>query len=422
MVDPEGEHHAQLLRLTWRTLGVALLIAGIAGTWSLTRGPDRLRKQTRTQAAARPGWKLRRRPGPPAATTLNAPTATKRNLGPSESPDLNRLAGQRVIYSYSGLQPPPLLLHLIHSGEAGGVILFATNIGSPEQIRAVIERLQNLSLTSPLRRRLLILTDQEGGEVRRLPGEPLLSEKQIGSSPDPTQSAAEMGHAAAENLASVGINVNLAPVLDIYRQSGDFIDQYQRSYSRDPAEVANAGAAFIAAQQSASVAATAKHFPGLGSASQSQNTDLGPVEINTPLAELRSIDELPYASAIAAGVKLVMLSWATYPALDPSSPAGLSPVVVHELRNRLGFRGVTITDDIDAGAVTRFGSLGYRSVQAIRAGADLILGAAADPARDGPNQGLEVMHAIASALAHHQLNEVEAQQAVARIASLRADP
>ena len=93
-----------------------------------------------------------------------------------------------------------------------------------------------------------------------------------------------------------------------------------------------------------------------------------------PRAGLRGVDELPYRAAIAAGVKLVMLSWAVYPALDPARPAGLSPAIVQgELRHRLGFRGVTITDALGAGALARFGGIGHRGQLAALAGMDLLL-------------------------------------------------
>jgi beta-N-acetylhexosaminidase len=219
------------------------------------------------------------------------------------------------------------------------------------------------------------------------------------------------------------MNLNLSPVLDVYRQAGNFIDEFQRSYSSNPRTVATLGAAFISGQQRTSVAATAKHFPGLGSASRRQNTDLGPVTLNSSLATLRNVDELPYKSAIAAGVKVIMSSWAIYPALDPHRPAGLSPTVIgSELRKRLGFKGVTITDGIDAGAVTPFGNLGKRAVLAATAGADLILCATTNPANNTPAEGITARNAIVAALAHHQLSQSSAQQAAARILALRAKP
>lgn len=104
------------------------------------------------------------------------------------------------------------------------------------------------------------------GLVRRLPGPPVLSEKQIGESAGPAAQATAAGTGAGQNLAGAGLNVNLAPVLDVYRTPDSFDDQFQRSYSMNPQTVADLGADFITAQQATGVAATAKHFPGLGTA------------------------------------------------------------------------------------------------------------------------------------------------------------
>jgi beta-N-acetylhexosaminidase len=336
---------------------------------------------------------------------------------------IQQLAGQRVIYAYSGLKPPAALLSAIRAGEAGGVILFAPNIASRAQIHGVVAGLQRTSLASPVHARLLILTDQEGGEVRRLPGAPALSEKQIGARPDGVSQAQAAGTGAGRNLAGAGVNANLAPVLDVFRQPGNFIDEFQRSYSSNSAVVRRLGAAFIAAQQRVGVAATAKHFPGLGAARRNQNTDLGPATLTTARARLRAVDEAPYEAAITAGVKLVMTSWAIYPALDARRPAGLSAAVIQgELRRHLGFRGVTITDGIDAGALTPFGSLSQRGVLAAAAGADLILCAAPLPSENTPAQGITVRRALASALTGHRLSLSAARQSASRILALRARP
>jgi beta-N-acetylhexosaminidase len=336
---------------------------------------------------------------------------------------LQQLAGQRIVYSYAGFRPPQSLLAAIRAGEAGGVIFFGPNVSSASQLRSVINELQSASRASPVHTRLLMLTDQEGGEVRRLPGAPVPSEKQIGESSAGNSAAGAAGAGAARTLQSAGINVNLAPVLDVYRQPGDFIDEFQRSYSSKSATVAKLGAAFISAQQRAGVAATAKHFPGLGAAARSQNTDLVPVTLRTSRATLRTIDEAPYVSAIAAGVKLVMTSWATYPGLDSHLPAGLSPTVIQgELRGRLGFRGVTITDGIDAGALAPFGGVANRSVLAASAGADLIVCATTNPDDNTPAIGVAARNAIASALAHHRLTVAAAEQAAGRILALRSNP
>jgi len=327
-----------------------------------------------------------------------------------------QLAGQRVIGSYPGLTPPQSLFTDISNGRVAGVIFFGENISSTSQIAGVVAQLRQAQAQSPVQVPLLLMTDQEGGTVRRLPGAPTLSEKQVGQSADPVAAATSAGTGAGQNLAGVGMNVNLAPVLDVYYKSGNFIDQYGRSYSNNPAVVTECGRAFVTAQQQTGVAATAKHFPGLGSATRSQNTDSGPVTLNVTLSKLRSFDEAPYPAAIGAGVKLVMVSWAIYPALDAGRPAGLSPTIVgNELRGRNGFTGVTITDAIEAGALSAFGTTGQRAVSAAGAGMDLILCSARDVA-----QGEAATSALASALTGGQLDRATFTAAVDRVTTLRA--
>ena len=327
-----------------------------------------------------------------------------------------QLAGQRVISSYPGLTPPQSLLNDITAGQTAGVIFFGGNISSDTQIAAVITQLRQDQAQSTIGVPLLLMTDQEGGKVRRLPGEPALSEKQIGASSDPVAAATSAGTGAGQNLAGVGMNVNLAPDLDVYYKSGNFIDRFQRSYSNDPAVAAECGGAFITAQQATGVAATAKHFPGLGSATKNQNTDTGPVTLTVNLTKLHTIDEVPYPTAVSAGVKLIMVSWAIYPALDAKLPAGLSPTVIgQELRGRNNFTGVTITDALEAGALKAFGSTGQKAVTAAGAGMDLILCSAQDP-----TQAEAATSALATALGNGQLDPTAFNAAVNRVTALRA--
>lgn len=324
-------------------------------------------------------------------------------------------AAQCVIHSYPGLTPPASLMNAIEEGRTAGVIFFGENIESLSQIESVVRSMNAAHASSPVRAPLLLMTDQEGGAVRRLPGEPVMSAKDVGASADPGQWADFTGSGAGTNLAGVGMNVNLAPVLDVYRKNGDFTDQYERSYSKSAAAVASCGTAFITAQQGAGVAATAKHFPGLGPASATQNTDLRPVTLTTSASTLRSVDEAPYRDAIAAGVKLVMLSWAVYTALDADRPAGLSPAVVAELRDRLGYTGVTITDALEAGALQSFGGTSQRAVAAAAAGMDLVLCSSR-----GVSQGDEAVAALSDALASGALDGPAFDAAAARVNALRA--
>ncbi len=360
---------------------------------------------------------------PPAlglAPGATSPSASGLLTAEKTLPKLNatQLAGQRVIYSYAGLTPPAQLISLIKAGDVAGVIFFSDNVSSISQMAAVSAQLQQAARapSDPVRLPLLLMTDQEGGQVRRLPGQPVLSAKQIGLAANPGATATTEGKLGAQNMRSAGMNVNLAPVLDVYRQAGNFIDEFGRSFSSNAGKVAKLGTLFAKAEQSQGVAATVKHFPGLGAATTNQDTDMRPVTLNVPLKQIRNVDELPYKSAIAAKVKLVMVSWAIYPALDGKNPAGLSSKIVQsELRTRLKFGGVTITDALEAGALNPFGGITKRATLAARAGMDLLL-----CAQGAPSEGQQAMNSLAYDYTHKSLNQAKFKAAVERILALRA--
>lgn len=412
-------HDARLRRIYLRRRAVALSV--VVALVALVAA--RLDHGSGAGAPTRPGAALSRGPdgyarrGAVRARGSSAAQGAGRTRALPLS--LDQLAGQRVIYAYSGLMPPASLLRVIRAGEAAGVILFAPNVTSVAQLRAVVDELQGANARSPVRAPLLILTDQEGGEVRRLPGAPELSEREIGQSADGVSLAGQAGTGAARDLLAAGVNVNLSPVLDVMRAPGGFIDQFHRSYGSDPEAVGRLGSAFITASQRLGVVAAAKHFPGLGAARLGQDTDSRPVTLRLPLATLRGVEEAPYRRAIAAGVKLVMTSWAMYPALAPGVPAGLSARVIEgELRGRLGYRGVTISDTLSAAALATYGSLPQRAVLAARAGADVMICSAID-GNDDPSDGLAVMRALARAIARGQLSRAAAESAAARVLGLR---
>jgi beta-N-acetylhexosaminidase len=279
---------------------------------------------------------------------------------------MRQLAGQHVITGFSGTSASKALLRRIHRGELGGVILFSSSIRSRPQLRKLTHSLQKARPKGAPP--LIVSIDQEGGQVKRLSGAPASSAQAMGARNGATY-ARHQGAATARNLRSVGVNVDLAPVLDVARP-GSIMERQQRSFSRSAKRVARIGGAFASGLGAGNVASTGKHFPGLGAARLNQ--DLQVNRIKTKLKTLRAVDERPYSAAPAA-LELVMLSSAIYPALS-SSPAVFSKRVVNgELHGNVGFKGVTITDALDAPAMRRYGSIGRRSVRATKAGVDLLL-------------------------------------------------
>jgi beta-N-acetylhexosaminidase len=295
-------------------------------------------------------------------TAPRRPTLAER-LTPTE------LAGERVVVSIDGTGLTPKLRHVIHEGKVAGVVLFEADFPTRAAGRKLIEAVQAVPRPGPLRHLpLLVMTDQEGGQVKRVDGPPDASAARMGAA-GPAD-ARRQGRATAANLASLGVSVDLAPVLDVARPGGVIADT-ERSFGTGAAAVARTAVPFAEGLQAGGVAATAKHFPGLGTAIE--NTDFEAQDLTLPKAELRGIDEAPYRAYIAAGGRLVMLSTATYPALSPRPAAFSHRIATGELRDRLGFRGVTITDSLGGAAVAAFGGQREAAVDGAAAGDDLLL-------------------------------------------------
>lgn len=291
----------------------------------------------------------------------------------AETLPLSQLTGERIVAGLSGTDVSPSLEAAIHEGRVAGVILFAGNFPSRAAGARLIARLQAIRRPPALRDPLLIMVDQEGGLVKRVDGAPGLSAQQMGARGGAFSH--EQGRRTAVNLRDLGVNVDLAPVLDVARPGGT-IAATERGFGSTAQRVAATAVPFAEGLQQGGVAATAKHFPGLGSAAE--NTDFAVQRISLSKEALRRVDEAPYRSFVAAAGKLVMLSTAIYPALAPDPAAFSRPIATGELRTRLGFEGVSITDALETVAVRAFGGPAKAGVAAARAGTDLLL--FADPA------------------------------------------
>lgn len=331
--------------------------------------------------------------------------------GPAAAAPLTdaQLAGQRVIFAFAGTEPPPELVARIERGEAAGVILFGENIPSVASARRVVTRLQAIPRPAGLDQPLLVMVDQEGGLVERI-GSPLLPSAASLGRTNSVAATQKAGRQAGRDVLSVGGNVNLAPVADVARP-GSAMERETRSFGRSPAKVSRHVVAFAAGVRRAGVLAAAKHFPGFGAAPA--NTDNTAVRIKLPLRTIRAVDEPPFAGLIRNKVPLVLIGSAIYTAFD-ARPATLSRRVIQdELRRRLGFGGVTVSDALDTPALAAAGAPGPVAVEAAAAGVDLLL-------YSGYAGSDSAARALKPAYGSGRLSRSEGRAAVERILRLRS--
>lgn len=281
---------------------------------------------------------------------------------------VRRLAGQRLVTGFEGLHPPRAVRRMIGDGRVAGVILFTDNLGSRQGAHRLIRRLQAIHRPKGLRDPLLVMLDQEGGLVKRLSGAPRASAQAMGRRG--AGFSRRQGARTARDLERVGVNVDLAPVLDVGRP-GSAIRAQRRSFGGKPGDVIRTAIPFASAIERGSVAATGKHFPGLGAAVES--TDQAVQRIGLTRRELRRIDERPYREFIARDGDLVMISTAIYTRFAPKPAAFSRRIATGELRDRLGFEGVSISDALDTVSARRFGGPARVGVAAAKAGTDLLL-------------------------------------------------
>lgn len=319
------------------------------------------------------------------------------------------LIGRTLVFGVPGPTLTDADKRLFRDTGAAGLILYRINYRSPEQIRRLVRDLEEA-----VERRLLVTVDHEGGRVVMFGGGVTVFPDNLAFG-----RAARLDWARAEGriegreLRRLGVDVNFSPTVDVLTDA--FSPNIGiRSYGQDPRRVGALAAARVRALQAEGVSACAKHFPGLGPATLDPHLDL-PV-IDTGWAELRRRPLAPFRDVLRAGVDLVMTSHPLYPRLTNGDriPVTFSRRLTHDLlRRELGFRGVVASDDLEMGALKRFGGPGPSSVRAARAGHDLILCChRADWQRD-------VYRALASAYRSGDLKIADLERSVDRINALR---
>jgi beta-N-acetylhexosaminidase len=294
----------------------------------------------------------------------------------------------------------------------GGLILFGS--AAPSNLAAGLESDKRLSLGGlpPL-----VMSDEEGGGIQRM-------SNLVGSIPWPRTMAAtmtpsqvqEVAQQLGEKMRAQGVNMDLAPVLDLSDSPGpdDRYPDGPRSFSLDPTTASAYGLAFARGLQAGNVIPVVKHFPGLGQASY--NTDFGPAGV-PPLDELRVAALIPFEAAIAAGLPAIMVSNASIPGVTGGLPTSLSSAAMTGLlRGQLGFKGLIVTDSLSAAAIHDAGySVVSASVRSIEAGADLVL--------FGPDNGVQttsqIIAAIVAAVSSGAITQAQLDEAVQQVLTVK---
>lgn len=280
---------------------------------------------------------------------------------------LEELVGQKLVLAIEGTEATAPEIELFQKTHAGGLILFERNFENPGQLRQLIA-----DFNKSLGRRLLILVDHEGGRVIRFKqGVTQFPDAETVAREGGPEWARRQGEVEGQELRSLGIHVNLAPVLDVVTDIPNPAIG-NRSYGKDPQVVAAFGKARIEGMQSKGLSASAKHYPGLGEAVLDPHKELPTVKKNWKA--LKQHDLIPFQRAFEAKVDCVMSTHVFYPEVDPGRMVTFSRKICRDLlRLELGYSGVLLTDDLKMGAVSKAASLRETAPLAAEAGHDLLL-------------------------------------------------
>ncbi|MET3207626.1 UNVERIFIED_CONTAM: beta-glucosidase-like glycosyl hydrolase [Paenibacillus sp. PvR008] len=344
----------------------------------------------------------------------------RNTAGPGDDPDailagmsLADKIGQMLMCGFEGTVLTDEVRELVATGKIGGIIYFARNVESPEQVVRLTASLQRAALeggTPPL----FISIDQEGGMVARITeGVALMPGGMAIAAAGLEADAYEAAFVSGSELAAMGINLNYAPVLDVNNNADNPVIGV-RSFGESPQRVADLGAATLRGFQDAGVAATAKHFPGHGDTAVDSHLDLPTVRHDR--IRMEQVELVPFRRAIAEGVDAMMSVHIYFPALEPEKlPVTLSKTVLTGLlREELGFEGIIMTDCMEMNAIAEYYGTVEASVMAIEAGADMIL------ISHRADRQLAAIAAIGRAVAEGRLSEARLDASVRRLLVLKA--
>ncbi len=260
---------------------------------------------------------------------------------------VERIVGQRIMAGFHGTDLNHDLCFLIDTLRVGGIILFSRNITGRQQLKTLCMNAAEYARSCGLPP-LLIAIDQEGGTVARLKG-PDFTEFKGARFIKNEQDAEAFARITAEELCGAGINMDMAPVMDVAPPGFDSI-MSKRVFGDDPRWVCKIGCTVIRGLQDRGVMAVAKHFPGIGRTSLDSHMERP--DLDASMDSLEAFDLIPFYAAAAEGVSGIMLSHVRYTGIDPVWPASLSPAIAKSLlRNKMSYKGVVVTDDLEMGAI-----------------------------------------------------------------------
>ncbi len=312
--------------------------------------------------------------------------------------------GQLFMVGFLGTSVTPDLAAFLKDYKPGGVILFSRNLESIEQIVQLTNDLQQCSPKSPL----LISIDQEGGRVSRLPkGFSIFPPCEVIGQCHSGELAYAAASTIAKELKAVGINMNMAPVLDVNSNPDNPVIG-DRAFSSSADTVGEMGLVTAAGLQDAKVVACGKHFPGHGDTNADSHKEL-PV-VDAPRERLEAVEFPPFRRAAAAGIATMMTAHVLYRSLDDQLPATLSPgIITRLLREQMGYDGVVLTDDLEMHAIVDHYGPGDAAVRAVLAGCDVLL---ICKERD---REVAAFEAVEKAVASGTIDMARLDQSVARI-------
>jgi len=285
-----------------------------------------------------------------------------------ETLSMEQLAGQRLMVGFEGKQFNAHLKFLIRDLKVGAIILFSQNVETPDQVKTLCDAVQEYARLNG-QPPLMIAIDQEGGQVARLK-EPF-TQFPGNSAMTSVADAIYFAQTTATELAQAGINMNLAPVMDVASEEITSI-MAARSFGQDPFWVSKLGLTIISHLQQNNIMAVAKHFPGIGRTVDDSHIDLPTCECD--LADLESCDLIPFSDSIEQQVAGIMLSHVIYKKIDPRWPASLSQrIALNLLRERMRFSGISLTDDLDMGAINKHYDIATAIRQILQADIDMTL-------------------------------------------------